>query len=485
MERKNRQSRSTLLNVGTFTRLIMPTRRTTNLLFILAAPLIAVLIALVLLGRLGVFDAFVAIALAVAALAVIVKGYVADLALFRTYAEELARSGKASPPRLVHRGTLPELVAAVDRLHQSSERRAHELRDVADGNEAVLDGLLDPLIVINGNRRVLRANRAAREILGSQIAGRDLASVLRHPALLAVTDAVLAGAPGRQVEFPLYGPVERMFSARITPPARPTPDGVAAVIALYDLTAFKRIEQTRSDFIANASHELRTPLSVLIGCLQTLRGSAKDDPLAQARFLPMMQEQAERMSRLVSDLLALSRIELDEHTQPSGRVDVGRIVALVADALELKAKERGIVIAIDSAPDLPAVPGDEHELTLVLQNLIDNAIKYGQETSTVRVSARHAGAERPSALSAASAAVAVEVADQGEGIAPEHIPRLTERFYRVSTARSRELGGTGLGLAIVKHIVNRHRGVLTISSELGKGSRFTVWFPAAASRPKP
>jgi two-component system phosphate regulon sensor histidine kinase PhoR len=222
----------------------------------------------------------------------------------------------------------------------------------------------------------------------------------------------------------------------------------------------------RADFIANASHELRTPLSTLIGFLETLAGPAREDTEARARFLPIMLEQARRMARLVSDLLSLSRIELHEHTPPTGRVDLTAILHGVADALEIKAKNRGMAIRIE-ADRLPPVLGDADELAQVFQNLIDNAVKYGSRNSEVRVMAGPA-----------------EV-DRGEGIPREHLPRLTERFYRVDSARSRELGGTGLGLAIVKHIVNRHRGHLEIESAPGEGSRFTVYLRTAADQSQP
>ncbi len=228
----------------------------------------------------------------------------------------------------------------------------------------------------------------------------------------------------------------------------------------------------RADFVANASHELRTPLSSLMGFIETLRGPARDDAAARERFLGIMQQQAERMSRLVNDLLSLSRIELDEHVPPTGRVAVGPLLQSVADALELKAQRKGQRLELDLAPDLPPVVGDLDQLYQVFQNLVSNAINYGRQGGVVGLSARSAGDGRRTSL-------VVTVRDQGEGIAREHLPRLTERFYRVDPARSRAVGGTGLGLAIVKHIVSRHRGRLEIDSEVGRGSVFTVFLPAA------
>jgi two-component system phosphate regulon sensor histidine kinase PhoR len=241
----------------------------------------------------------------------------------------------------------------------------------------------------------------------------------------------------------------------------------------------------RSDFIANASHELRTPLSVLLGCVQTMRGPARDDPEAQAEFFGLMEGQAQRMARLVDDLLALSRIELNEHTLPDEDVDMADVVGHVADVLALAAEARGIRIETELAPSLPRVTGDREELVQVLQNLVDNAIKYAAADSVVRVRGRVATDRIPPALPNVSRCLVLSVEDRGEGIAAEHLPRLTERFYRVDTARSRQMGGTGLGLAIVKHVVNRHRGALTVESVPGKGSTFSVWLPLGAPRALP
>jgi two-component system phosphate regulon sensor histidine kinase PhoR len=251
--------------------------------------------------------------------------------------------------------------------------------------------------------------------------------------------------------------------------------GAVAILTLHDITALKAAEQMRADFVANAGHELKTPLATLVGFIETLLGAARDDAVARDRFLGIMRGEAGRMSRLVDDLLSLSRIELNEHVPPTSRVALAPLVEQVAEVLELRASERGIDLALTLPDDLPDVLGDEDELAQVFQNLIDNAIKYGRPHSTVTVAADclAGGAGLNGGF------VRIAVADQGEGIPNEHLPRLTERFYRVDNARSRELGGTGLGLAIVKHILNRHRGRLEISSALGVGSTVTVWLRLA------
>jgi two-component system phosphate regulon sensor histidine kinase PhoR len=338
--------------------------------------------------------------------------------------------------------------------------------------EAVVAAAPDPLILIDRHRRIVRANRAAAEFVGIGAEGRDLAGALRNPQLLAAADAVLDGETARSVEFTLSAPVERVLRANFAMLDGPALDGATAILTLHDVTALRRSEQMRADFIANAGHELKTPLASLIGFVETLLGPARDDAEARERFLAIMREQTQRMARLVDDLLSLSRIELNEHVAPTGRVALAPLVEEVARGLELRAAERGIRIACAAPDDLPDVQGERDQLAQVLQNLLDNAIKYGRPNSEVAVVAGVGDG-------AAAGLVCLAVADRGEGIPADHLPRLTERFYRVDTARSRELGGTGLGLAIVKHIVNRHRGRLEIDSALGRGSTFTVWLPAA------
>jgi two-component system phosphate regulon sensor histidine kinase PhoR len=252
----------------------------------------------------------------------------------------------------------------------------------------------------------------------------------------------------------------------------------------------KRAEQMRADFIANASHELRTPLATLIGFIETLRGPARDDAEARERFLAIMHGQASRMARLVEDLMSLSRIELNEHMMPGDRVALSPLLRQIAETLELRAAERDMRIRLAVPPDLPDVLGDRDELAQVFQNLIDNAIKYGRAGTDIMVRAAAGSPPARESDGTQNAAVSVAVRDQGEGIAREHLPRLTERFYRVDTARSREMGGTGLGLAIVKHILNHHRGFLEVESTPGVGSVFTVFLrphpagpPSACSGP--
>jgi len=327
----------------------------------------------------------------------------------------------------------------------------------------------------------VRVNHAAQGVFGAAIIGRDLAAVLRDPSVLEAADAVLAGAQGRDGEFTLAVPVERSFKVRVVRLGSRSVDDTVAILALHDLTAMKRMEQMRADFVANASHELRTPLATLLGFIETLRGPARDDGEARERFLAIMQEQAARMARLVNDLLSLSRIELNEHSPPSQSVDLGRIVEVGIEAMQPLAQAKAVEIAASIDPAARMVTGQADELAQLVQNLLDNAVKYGREASRVEVRLEVAHQLPVAAGTALKAGrtVALAVRDQGEGIAKEHLPRLTERFYRVDTARSRKLGGTGLGLAIVKHIVNRHRGALHVESVPGEGSVFAAYLPVA------
>jgi two-component system phosphate regulon sensor histidine kinase PhoR len=271
------------------------------------------------------------------------------------------------------------------------------------------------------------------------------------------------------------------MSAAFAPLARRTAEGAAAVLVLRDLTTAKRSERLRADFAANASHELRTPLATLVGFIETLRGPAREDEAARERFLAIMAEQAARMTRLVDDLLSLSRIEMNEHSAPTKPVDLAVVIGTVADALEQRAAARDMRIALKLPDNLPPALGDADELAQVFQNLLDNAIKYGAKGTTIEVTAGPSSRLLSGARPGDRGALAITVRDHGQGIAREHLPRLTERFYRVDAARSRLLGGTGLGLAIVKHIVSHHRGALEIDSVLGEGSVFTVHLPAAGS----
>jgi two-component system phosphate regulon sensor histidine kinase PhoR len=446
----------------------------------LSAPPLCVFIVLVASGEIALGPALLGTAATVLLTGLLLRPYGTDLADVARYARDLSEGAEGRPPAL-RTGLAADVLAALGQLRRSWQAHADELATLVRFHDSLFESLPSPLFLLNRQRRIVRANLAASKIFGRQLQGRDLAALLRHPALLEATERALTGQSGSDVEFSLPGPTDHEFRALLEPLPEAGIDGTVAILSLHDVTALKRMEQMRADFVANASHELRTPLAALLGFIETLRGPAHDDPEARDRFLAIMFDQASRMSRLVADLLTLSRIELNEHTRPDGQTDVATIVQRVADGLELQAEQRGMRIELTLPEDLPPVSGQEDELEQIIQNLLDNALKYGREGSTVAVSARLTEDLPPALATRAHRAIAVVVRDQGEGIAREHLSRLTERFFRVDTARSRRLGGTGLGLAIVKHLVNRHRGLLTIDSVLGEGSVFTVYLPVEGS----
>jgi len=338
----------------------------------------------------------------------------------------------------------------------------------------ILDALPDPVLLLDGRRRVLAANRAADELLGDGLHGRDICLGLRQPDAQDALKKVVSGGGSRaEADVVFEAPVRRSYQLQIMGVPRREALSVRAVVSLHEVTALKNAETMRADFVANVSHELRSPLSALSGFIETLQTSAQDDPEAQERFLTIMDGEAARMARLIDDLLSLSRIEVNEHIRPTARVSLAGIIADVLDSLQFRVEKKGMAIITDLPRDIPSVPGDEDELREVFQNLIDNAVKYGSPQSTVSIGAR----ALEECVETGTPGVEIVVTDQGDGIAVEHIPRLTERFYRIDKGRSRSMGGTGLGLAIVKHIVNRHRGRLIVTSELGKGSVFRVQLP--------
>ena len=344
----------------------------------------------------------------------------------------------------------------------------HPARDV-ELARALIAALPDPVIIVTGDR-VSDANEPARALFPKMRMGDLLAFVLRSPDVLDATEDVRETGIARTVSWRERVPVERIFEVCAAPfeiAGRPR----SVVLTLRDLTEAHRVERMRVDFVANASHELRTPLASLLGFIETLQGAAKDDATARERFLAIMRDQGRRMARLVEDLLSLSRIEQNQHVQPEGPVDLTAVVGHVVDTLHPMARENGVDISFTNA-DSVIVLGDRDELVRVAENLIENAIKYG---------VREPGPSEPVNITLAidRKFAVLRVRDHGTGIAPEHLPRLTERFYRIDAGQSRAKGGTGLGLAIVKHIVARHRGRLDIESSKGEGSTFSVAIPLA------
>jgi two-component system phosphate regulon sensor histidine kinase PhoR len=359
----------------------------------------------------------------------------------------------------------------IERLSRRLAARAALQEQHRRADTLILERLPDPVIVLARDRTVRRANAASRSAFSD-----DLPAVLRHPGVRGAIDRALATNQAQTAEIVLRAPVPRDLYAAVVPMDPPLADGGEVLVVLSDRTRERVVEQMRADFVANVSHELRTPLASLIGFVETLRGPAADDPPAQQRFLEIMAEQGARMNRLIDDLLSLSRIELTEHQPPSEPLDLKELVRRMVAGFEPRLVERKVHLAMRIDDDLPLVAGDADQMAQVLQNLLDNGLKYGRDGGELRldVALAEPGGRWPSRRG-----IVVAVADQGMGIAREHLPRLTERFYRVDKGRSRAVGGTGLGLAIVKHIVNRHRGQLLIESEVGKGTTVSVWLPLA------
>jgi len=346
------------------------------------------------------------------------------------------------------------------------------------GGEGLLECLPVGVLLVDASGQVPLMNAPAVEIMGRRPPGRFHCSLLRVPRLLETIEAALAESIPATVDFTLTRDGERHVRGAVSPLGPATPplsDGTrpAVLVMLEDMTRSRRAEELHRDFVANASHELKTPLSALSGIIETLQGHAKEDPAATERFLGIMSAQAERMRFLVNDLLSLNRIELNERVRPREPQTLRHILGEVSDAMRPVAETAGVSLSVDLPEADVIVPGSFEELAQVFRNLIDNAVKYGVPGTHVQVRPVRDPVARPGMIG-------VAVIDDGPGIAREHLPRLTERFYRVSVSRSRARGGTGLGLAIVKHVVSRHRGRLDIESTPGKGSRFTVWLPVRA-----
>ncbi|MDP1735935.1 MAG: ATP-binding protein [Caulobacter sp.] len=369
---------------------------------------------------------------------------------------------------------------------------------------AIVEELEDPVMVVEAGtpgeaagRRLVFANAAARTLFRIQRQDARLITAIRNPQVIELVDEALIGGISGHGAFEAGGAHDRVWTAAAQPLAAGAGGPPLALLVLRDQTDLRRAERMRADFLANASHELRTPLASLTGFIETLRGPARDDAGAREKFLGIMQTQAERMARLIDDLMSLSRIELNEHIAPQGRVDLAMAVTDVADALTPVIRGRGV--SIDWAPPergAATVEGDRDQIIQVIQNLIDNAVKYSPRDGVVRVEVSAPAGGDPPAIRDPDAAgltllapdhrpgeryALLRISDFGPGLARDALPRLTERFYRVEGQKSGDRSGTGLGLAIVKHIVNRHRGGISVESAEGRGATFSVWLPLATA----
>lgn len=334
----------------------------------------------------------------------------------------------------------------------------------------VIAALPVPALAIGATEQIITLNQAAQQLLGMPAQGRHFITVLRQPSVVEAVEKCLANGSQTTAEYlTRENGIDTTYTVSVSPVGK---TGIA-LLSFQDITAVTAAGQMRRDFIANVSHELRTPLTALMGFIETLRGAARDDAKARGRFLEIMSKETERMNRLVGDLLSLSRVEAEERVRPDAEVDVSSIVAMTLRTLTPLAMDADVTLISDLPSDPVMMRADRDQLVQVCTNLIENAIKYGGKGKRVYVSLsveEHVQALRARGL-------VLSVRDEGPGIAPQHLPRLTERFYRADEHRSRELGGTGLGLAIVKHILNRHRARIKITSEPGQGSEFKVLLP--------
>jgi two-component system phosphate regulon sensor histidine kinase PhoR len=438
---------------------------------------ILVLGLLILTRELRLVPGLVALAAVFFASLALAWGWRARLGLLAATLGDALAQVRAAPAQ-VEAAALPstdDLANGIRRLARGLAEQGALLERLRRADAAILENLPEPVLLLSAERAVLRANPAARGMLGQEVAGQgpDAAALLRHPVLAAAMDDALAEGHSITVELHLPVPVPREVSARVVQLDPPLADGGRLLILLIDRSREAGIERTRADFVANASHELRTPLASLLGFIETLRGPAADDPAVQQRFLGIMAEQGERMRRLIDDLLSLSRIEMEEHQPPTGEAPLAMITRAEVEALSPLMKRREISAELELAEALVARPANADQLAQVIRNVMENAINHGRDGGVIKVTLKPAVAEdgtaRPGAL--------LSIADDGPGIAKHHIPRLTERFYRVDAARSRHKGGTGLGLAITRHIVMRHRGRLAIESTEGLGTKVHVWLP--------
>lgn len=412
------------------------------------------------------------------ATAVLIYPFLSNVSSLTHYVNEIAQDKRVAPPSLRFLGSAAELSDALKKLQSSWDVKKKQMETIITEREILVDTLPDILIMVNDEKKIVRTNRAARAIFGQNLAGKQLKDVIASTYLADAISSVIQDLKGREIEFRIEDPVVRDFLAIIERFPVPTAGGISTVITMNDITELKSVEQMRADFVANASHELRTPLASIKGFVETLLGPARDDEPARIEFLKIMLEQSDRMQQLIGDLLSLSKIEMNVHSIPTEPMDLAAVLRKEVENFKRMAATKNMRLVLNLYDNLPAVKGEANELAQVAHNLISNAIKYGHADSDVTISAK-VTSELPQDINMRNLTrvVAFSVRDQGEGIPKQHLPRLMERFYRVDSARTRQVGGTGLGLAIVKGIIQRHRGAIVVDSVVGEGTCFTVYLP--------
>ena len=447
-------------------------------ILVVSSPALVVLGLYVFFGILTLSQTMYAYGLVFLASGALIYPFLSNVSSLTHYVNEIAQDKRVAPPELSFLGMAVELSQALNRLQAGWDVKKKQMETIITEREILVDTLPDILIMVNDEKKVVRTNRAARAIFGQNLAGKYLGDVIGSKYLTDAVNSVIQDLKGREIEFRIEEPVVRDFLAIIERFPVPTTGGISTVITMNDITELKSVEQMRADFVANASHELRTPLASIKGFVETLMGPAKDDEPARIEFLKIMLEQSDRMQQLIGDLLSLSKIEMNVHSVPTEPMDISAVVRKEADGFKRIASDKNVRVVLNIHDNLPQVKGEATEMAQVAHNLISNAIKYGFADSDVTVTLK-VTTELPQDLNMRnlSRVVAFSVRDRGEGIPKQHLPRLMERFYRVDSARTRQVGGTGLGLAIVKGIIQRHRGAITIDSVVGEGTTFTVYLP--------
>ena len=373
-----------------------------------------------------------------------------------------------------------DLIAAINNMHYFWAQKTDVLEAQTISDTAVLDSLPDPIMVIDRSGNILGANLSARTAFGEKITDKNVDKIFNsHSFINAVSRVLNKESASENLIFYVEEPIDQKLYAHIKQLPWLSKGKAVAVISIYDLTKSLKVEKMQSDFVANASHELRTPLSIISGFVETLQTSAKDDPEAQQNFLKIIAEQAEYMANLIENLLSLSRIELNQDEHPQDVVDVVEIVDDVTKAMKIKAKNRNMKIKVVKEKDIASIKADKHQIKQIVQNLTDNAIKYGPEGTdvTLRICNVDKIPASQTIKTADTSAVAIAVNNKGPKIGPEKLARLTERFYRLQEHKDQNIKGTGLGLAIAKHIIIRHQGNITVNSNGYNGTTFTIYLP--------
>jgi two-component system, OmpR family, phosphate regulon sensor histidine kinase PhoR len=453
--------------------------KATTLLSIVPTMVIAILI---IYGKLSINEGVIGFLAVLVGSIFFAKPYMDDLSTLTEYVENLLLDKDVAMPSLSFLGSVEELSESVQNLHNSWERKQLRLGAALAESSIIFDTIPDILIMLGHDMKIIKANKAANKLFRRQVEGMPISKIIKTPNLTDAITSVMENKRSENIECTVArNNITRDFQVSIEDFPVYTNSGIAAILVLHDITEAKRTRQMIKDFVANASHELRTPLTSISGFIENLR-EMREDKKTRKQFLDIMYEQSERMGALVNDLLSLSKVEMDEGNAPTDHVKIPALIKATIRRLTHLAEKKNMTISYKSTDKLPEILGDEDGLSQILTNLISNSIKYGYPNTQITVAAS-ALQNRPEPDSLVFGnqknVIAISVEDKGEGIPDEHLPRITERFYRVNKMRSRNIGGSGLGLAIVTHILNRHHGKLHIESIEGEGSKFTIYLPAA------